>query len=84
MEGISLKFAQALPPLTVPAPTSPGPQQIEPDHMQQNKDSLEMDELRTKEDQTAMLILEDPSEFERQLAAGELEEMIDESADADE
>lgn len=52
----------------------------EPDHEQNEKDAVEQDELRTKEEQVAMLILEDPQEFERQLADGELEEMLDDAS----
>lgn len=52
----------------------------EPDHEQNEKDSVEHEELRLKEEQVAMLILEDPVEFERQLADGELEDMIDDAS----
>jgi hypothetical protein len=38
------------------------------------KDALVQDELRAKEDRLAMLLVEDPQEFERQICAGELTE----------
>lgn len=42
------------------------------DHTKQTEDALELDELRTKEDRLNQLAIEDPVEFERQLANGEL------------
>ncbi len=80
MGGLELQFGDAPEVSYVEAPrVKRGKKIAEPNHEQENKDSLELDELRTKEEQVAMLILEDPVEFERQLADGELEEMIDDA-----
>lgn len=49
----------------------------ETDHVEEERLAVESDELRLKEEQVAMLILEDPEEFERQIASGELEDMLD-------
>ena len=53
-------------------------------HETQAQEALEVDELHLKEERLAMLMLEDPQEFERQLAAGDLEEMVEDESEHDE
>jgi hypothetical protein len=53
-----------------------------PDHAAINAASLRVDEARTRLDQAANLAIEDPLEFERQIANGDLDEML-EDADGD-
>jgi hypothetical protein len=53
-----------------------------PDHERNGKEALEVAELELKEEQISMLNLEDPLELERQIANGELEEMLDKDEDA--
>jgi hypothetical protein len=38
------------------------------------QDSIEQDELKTKQDQLDLMLIEDPAEYERLLIAGELED----------
>lgn len=83
--GVELRFGDTpvLPPKRTHA-VFRGKRIPEPDHAENDREAHEMDVLRTKEEQVAMLIIEDPEEFERQLVAGELEDFIeDESSDAD-
>lgn len=44
----------------------------EPNHEQNEKLAVEQNEIEVKEDQVERLLLEDPVEFERQIASGEL------------
>lgn len=81
--GLELKFEN--PPETIPFEA---PEKIEreflipvPDHEKNEKEAVELDEIRMKEEQVAMLILEDPAEFERQLVSGELEDMIEDAGE---
>ena len=55
-----------------------------PNHEQQAEESLRNDEINVKEDQLAMLLIENPEEFERQIAAGDLEEAEEPDSDEDE
>lgn len=48
-------------------PTTPSP-----DHVRQNKEALERDEQEVRAEQLALMAIEDPMEYERQLKAGEL------------
>ena len=66
-------------PVQLPVRPEGGQTQPQPatNHEEQSQASLEIDELHEKEERIAMMILEDPLEFERQLVAGDLEEMID-------
>ena len=79
--GLKLKFKEAaVEPRAVPL----YPPQVAVNHEQQAKDSLAVDELREKEERLGLLLLENPEEFERQLANGELleeDEGSDESSD---
>jgi hypothetical protein len=54
------------------------------DHEKESEDARVQDELRVKEDQLAMLMIENPEEFERQIAAGDLEEVEEPESDEDE
>ena len=80
--GLKMSFSGNNPEYVANVPR--GTKQPKPDHEKQAKEALESEELLTKEEQIAMLVLEDPVEFERQLAAGELEEMIDDATDDNE
>lgn len=60
-----------------------GPDLRDADHVAQSKEALEIDELLTKEEQLAQLMIEDPVEYERQIVAGELEETVEDDGDGD-
>lgn len=49
------------------------------DHVQQNQDTLRIDEERLREEQLRMLMIEDPVAYEQQLRDGELEDEPGES-----
>jgi hypothetical protein len=73
--GVELRFHDA----------PPAQQKVlTPDHARNDKEALLHSELLEKEDRVAMMILEDPEEFERQLVAGELEELISDADDGSE
>lgn len=66
LPGLSLKFEQKN--------NNTGRYVPEPDHENNAKESHAQSELELKEEQVAHLMLEDPVEFERQIASGELSE----------
>lgn len=63
----------------VPEPVSPGalapaPDGAEPNHERISKEGLEAEELRTREDQIAELVLTDPLAAEEMIRLGELDD----------
>lgn len=74
LDGLELQFGTFENILT---PAQSSINYKKPDLTAQNKDSLLADELSLKEEQISMLLIEDPVEYERQIASGEIE--IDES-----
>ena len=58
----------------------PGTEIPEINHSEKTKEALEVSELNLREEQLAMALIEDPEQYERLLAQGELE---DEETDTD-
>lgn len=59
-------------------PSQPTDAEISVKHDQINKESLEIDEARTKEERLALMLIENPLEAERLISSGELTETDDE------
>jgi hypothetical protein len=72
VEGLELRFDKKVPPASQIPLNFELPMPSEPQLVAMEKDALEQDELLAKEERLRMLLIEDPMEFERQLAAGEL------------
>lgn len=76
VEGVHLKFWQAK-ETEQPATELKPPLKISAiDHDKQSREFLEEEELLLREERLATMLLEDPAEFERQLASGELDEEL--------
>lgn len=64
-------------------PASPSKNDLSEDqHNQQAKESLEVDEIRLREEQLALALVEDPVRYEELLREGELSDDVD-SADSE-
>lgn len=86
--GLHVKFgktveqliAEGTPPYPyMPQTSAPAPVTAltEEQHETQTKEALELDELRTKEEQLARALIENPIEYERLLRDGELVDDVD-------
>lgn len=63
------------------APEVVAPASETPDHAQINKDSLEIEEARLKEQRLRLMLIEDPGQAERMLLDGGLEDELEEDTD---
>lgn len=66
------------------APQSPSVKDLtEEQHQNQTKQAIEAEEIRTREDQLARLLVEDPEAYEKLLRDGELTDAVDDADDGD-
>ena len=80
IHGIRLEFGAGVPssppqPAQVSSEPAPSEAAISEKHEKQSQEALEQDELRLRRDQLALMLIENPVEYEKLVASGELEEM---------